>query len=117
MSKSSHTQRRYQKANRNQKTLDGFVKFVKQEKRIDTAHDKSSHGNAVSNPVSITICQESVEVEIPPAIHKESMDVEIPPVICEESVDIEIPPAICEASERDENLPVPHEESVKREIP
>jgi hypothetical protein len=119
MSKSSHTQQHYQKVNRNQKMLDGFVKFAKQEKHIDTVPDKSppSHGNAVSDPVFITVCQESVEVEIPPAICKESMDVEIPPIICEESVDIEIPPAICEASKGDKIPPVPHEESVEREIP
>ena len=65
MSKSKRTQCRYRKANRNQMTLDTFF----------------SSACGIPAPVTcsepVTIWQESVEVEIPPAIHEESVDVEM----------------------------------------
>ena len=66
MSKSKCTQRRYRKANHNQKTLDAFFSSV------------CSIPAPVTCSEPVTIWQESVEVEIPPAIRDESVDVEMP---------------------------------------
>jgi len=51
--------------------------------------------HAVFNSELVTVRQESVEMEIPPAIREESVEVQIPPAIHEESVEVVIPPAPC----------------------
>jgi len=65
---------------------------------------QSSAGHDIIVWEVVTIRQESVEVEITPAIHEESIEAQIQPMICkesvnpavihEETVNIEIPPAI-----------------------
>ena len=104
MNKSKRTQHRYKKANRNQKTLESFFSGCGHGVHAFIPEDAE---HAVTCSESVTIRQESVEVEIPPttreenasvdldieailAIHEESADVEIPPPIQEESVDVEI---------------------------
>jgi hypothetical protein len=101
MSKSKCTQRRYQKATCNQKTLDNFF-----SRCIPELPENAEHTVICSDPESVIIQQESIEVERPttqeenidietvPAIHEKSVDIEIPSVpsaIWEESVEIAIP--------------------------
>ncbi|KIL62132.1 hypothetical protein M378DRAFT_25765 [Amanita muscaria Koide BX008] len=73
MSKSKRTQRRYRKANQNQKTLDVFLSSV-------PAHIR--HGGHL--PVEHTVTCHSE----PATVRQETIEVEIPPAMCEESVDI-----------------------------
>ena len=98
MNKSKRTQCRYQKATRNQKTLDSFFSQC-----IPGLPESAEHALAVicSDSESVTIRQESIEVEIPPlAATQENIinidfETAVPGVaaIREESVDIEIPAA------------------------
>ena len=93
MSKSKHTQRCYHNANNDQKKLDRFSFFACTVVCIPRS-SKSGTEHAVINSEGVTIRQESVEVEIPPAIREESVEVQIPPAICEECVEVVIPPAL-----------------------
>jgi hypothetical protein len=62
--------------------------------------DTAEHAVICSNSESVTIRQESVEVEIPPVTREENNTVVTgDPVICEESVDIEIPAILDESVE------------------
>ena len=93
MSKLKHTQRCYCKANNDQKKLDSFG-FSAHVGVCIPRSSKSSTEHAVLNSELVTIRQESVEMEIPPAIYEESIEVRIPPAIHEESVEMVIPPAL-----------------------
>jgi len=105
MSKSKRTQRRYRNVNRNQMTLDSFV-FAKNPTHTSATKPMRCHSHVTMKlePVAPSlrlesrvnerenIREESVEVEIPPAIRQESIEVEIPPAIRQESVEVQIPP-------------------------
>jgi hypothetical protein len=55
---------------------------------------ESNTEHAVFHSEPVTIRQESIEMEILPAICEESMKVQIPPAIPEESVEVVIPTAL-----------------------
>ena len=78
MSKLKRTQHQYQEANHGQQRLDTFA-FTPKPKPVDTIKTLAKAEITSAESESMTIRQESVEIEIPPAIREESVEAMIPP--------------------------------------